>query len=111
MCTTTDANETIESEPAQEPRDINVLLAMSTYQGMTDEEIDLILEYRIDRAVTDRELLAKIAAINNRQEQCIADNRASAAASLSVLQSIVESEFPTVPLLEPQTFTPRFTEV
>lgn len=109
MCTTTD--ESTVPEPEVEPRDLNTLLSLDTYQGMTDAEIDLVLSYRVDVAVSDRELLARIAAATAREEQCIADNRASAAAVLSMLQSIIESEFPTVPLLTPQTFTPRSTEV
>lgn len=109
MCTTTDESTELEIEDA--PRDINTLLSLGTYQGMTDAEIDLLLSYRVDIAVADRELLARIAAATEREEQCIADNRASAAASLAMLQSIIESEFPTVALLTPQTFTPRSTEV
>ena len=29
------------------PRNINELLALNTYQGMTDEEIELIIEFRV----------------------------------------------------------------
>ena len=109
MCTTTDESTELEIENV--PRDINTLLSLDTYQGMTDAEIEMVLSYRVEVAVADRELLARIAAATEREEQCIADNRASAAATLAMLQSIIESEFPTVPLLTPQTFTPRSTEV
>lgn len=91
----------------QEPRDINALLALDTYQGMTDAEIDMVLQYRIDRAVTSREVLAKMEAENARMEQCIADNRASAKRALDMVQSLVEREFPTVPVGEPLTVSPR----
>ena len=30
--------------------DINTLLKAGTYQGMTDEEIDAIIDYRVERA-------------------------------------------------------------
>lgn len=33
--------------------DLNALLRAETYQGMTDEEIDAIIDYRVERAKTD----------------------------------------------------------
>lgn len=33
--------------------DLDALLKAETYQGMTDEEIDAIMEYRVDRAKSD----------------------------------------------------------
>lgn len=33
--------------------DLNGLLKAETYQGMTDEEIDAIIDYRVERAKTD----------------------------------------------------------
>lgn len=33
--------------------DINALLKAGTYQGMTDEEIDAIIEYKVERAKGD----------------------------------------------------------
>lgn len=110
MCTTTNEATTTE-ETTQEPRNINVLLSLDTYQGMTDAEIELILNYKIDQAVSSRELLAKIAAITNKEEQCIADNRASAQAAHDMLQSILSSTFPIIPVGEPLRFTPSVMEV
>lgn len=101
MSTTT--NEILDNE---EPRNINVLLALDTYQGMTDEEIEILINYKIDLAVTSRETLANIAAVIARQEQCIADNQASAQAMHDMVQSLLEMEFPTVPLMEPKRFQP-----
>lgn len=109
MCTTIDNNanaENANNEEVQVPRKIDELLALDTYQGMTDDEIELILNYRIDKAVTSRETLANIAAITAKQEQCIADNLASAQAMQSMVESLVEREFPTVPLIEPKRFQP-----
>lgn len=109
MSTTTDEtinNEIPEYEEPKELRNINVLLALDTYQGMTDAEIELVLNYKIDHAVTSRETLANVAAITAKQEQCIMDNQASAQAMLDVVQSLVSREFPTVPLMEPRRFEP-----
>lgn len=33
--------------------DLNALLEAETYQGMTDEEIDAIIDYKVERAETD----------------------------------------------------------
>lgn len=33
--------------------DLNALLKADTYQGMTDEEIDAIIDYKIERAKSD----------------------------------------------------------
>lgn len=33
--------------------DLNALLKAETYQGMTDEEIDAIIDYRVERAKID----------------------------------------------------------
>lgn len=33
--------------------DLNALLKAETYQGMTDEEIDAIIDYKVERAKTD----------------------------------------------------------
>ena len=33
--------------------DVNALLRAETYQGMTDEEIDAIIDYRVERAKGD----------------------------------------------------------
>ena len=90
-----------------EPRDINILLALETYQGMTDEEIESIISYKVNAAVSDRELLARITAITQKSEQCIADNRASAQRALDMIESIVRTQLPTVPIGTPETVVPR----
>ena len=92
---------------ANEPRDINVLLALDTYQGMTDAEIDLVLNYKINEAVNTQEMQAKIAAFNQQSQQCVTDNRAAAQRALDMIESIVRTQLPTVPIGEPQTVTPR----
>ena len=33
--------------------DINALLKADTYQGMTDEEVDAIIDYKVERAKSD----------------------------------------------------------
>ena len=43
------------------PRDIDTLLALTTYQGMTDEEINLVIQYMINRATASLVSQANVA--------------------------------------------------
>lgn len=43
------------------PRDINTLLALTTYQGMTDEEINMVIQYTINRATANLVSQASVA--------------------------------------------------
>lgn len=88
-------------------RNINELLALDTYQGMTDAEIELVLQYRIDQAVSSREMLAKMTALVEREERILEQDRASSQQVHKLLQSIVSREFPTIPVGEPITVSPR----
>lgn len=50
----TDTNDT-DVKPLP-PRDINVLLNLGTFQGMTDEEIQIIIDYKIKYALSDQKI-------------------------------------------------------
>jgi hypothetical protein len=45
-----------------EPRRLSELLEMSSYQGMTDEEVEMVIAWREERAITKAETLAKLKA-------------------------------------------------
>ena len=54
----TTSNEEIrdEQEPSQEqpqPRPIEDLAKLDSYQGMTDEEINILMQYRLEIAIKD----------------------------------------------------------
>lgn len=38
------------------PRDINILLNLGTFQGMTDEEIQMVIDYKIKYALSDQKI-------------------------------------------------------
>lgn len=57
--TTTETENTYST--TSKPRDIKELLTLTTYQGMTDDEIQLIIDYRVEQARTDEVLKAQIA--------------------------------------------------
>ena len=52
-----DTNDT-EVKPLP-PRDINILLNLGTFQGMTDEEIQMVIDYKIKYALSEQEIKLK----------------------------------------------------
>lgn len=83
---TTEATENVSKD-----RDISVLIGLKTYQDMTDSEIEKVIEYKIERALTRDEVKAyRLAAQNITEtgEQAMASILES---SESVLKSIIAS--------------------
>lgn len=110
MCTQieNETETTIEEAPeVQTPRDIDTLLAMHTYQGMSDDEIRIVLDYEIQQAISRQALLMQTEVEIQTMEQVVADNKASAKRALDMIQSIIEAEFDTLPVVQPRTFEPR----
>lgn len=97
MCTQTNNDNGIENFP----RDINVLLGMHTYQGMTDEEINLILDYKINQAKTSAEHLAFVAAQTMRANETVELQRQSCKNMESMLQSTIKASMPNVEFVQP----------
>lgn len=64
------------------PREITELMQLGTYQGMTDEEIDIIIEYKIQQALnTDEQQARRDAAANVSREAAEYTRQASNAVS------------------------------
>lgn len=92
-------------------RDIDALLELSTYQGMTDAEIDALIEYKINKAISTAEMTTRLNAIKASEQQIVADNAANAAAVRSMVQSMQQQIAPIAGVGVPQTVTPNSTEV
>jgi len=96
---------TINEEPTQGivdfPRDINVLLSLNSYQGMTDEEINMILDYKIKQAISSREALAMIAAQTVRMNETIEIQKQSCANQDAMLESLIKNNIPTFEYVKP----------
>lgn len=75
-----------------EPRNINQLLALDSYQTMTDEEIETIIEYKVNYRY--KILVASEKAKQAREEslQKIAILRETCAQSNAMLESIIEQK-------------------
>lgn len=63
-----------------QPREIATLLALDTYQDMTDDEIELVIAWKVDDAV--RQALAS---------EELADKKAAAAEMVSITQQNADS--------------------
>ena len=66
----TDTNNT-EVKPLP-PRDINILLNLGTFQGMTDEEIQMVIDYKIKYALSEQEIKLKQAVYIEKMNSDIA---------------------------------------
>ena len=120
MCTQTDEPiEELIEEPIEEPqgpRDIRVLLSLETYQGMTDEEIELIIQWKQEHAIVNAELAARIAIETERMEQTLHYNEQGCQRALDMIESLLNRglptyEPPTPPVVSPTTVTPTALEV
>lgn len=93
------------------PRDINVLLALRTYQGMTDEEIDLLIDYKIQQEKTSAEHLAFVAAQTMRANETVEIQRQSCKNLESMLQSTIKASIPSVEFEQPNRLEFHTTEL
>lgn len=93
------------------PRDLSDLLELGTYQGMTDEEIDIVLDYLIGVEISKRESLAKFAALNAEMEGKIQAERDSCATMEAMLQSVIKKAIPDFTYVPPKKVDVRPLEV
>lgn len=77
---TTDNNDT---------RTINELINLTTYQGMSDEEIDTIISYKVNVEVMRRISQGEKTGITMRMETAIAQNEESCKKAQDALESIL----------------------
>lgn len=54
------------------PRDINILLNLGTFHGMTDEEIQMVIDYKIKYALSEQEIKLKQAVYIEKMNSDIA---------------------------------------
>lgn len=77
-------------ENANTTRDLNTLLNLDTYQGMTDEEIELVINYKIETKVRERIIDASKTVNTLKMEAILQQNIESSQRAMSMLQSIRE---------------------
>lgn len=84
-------------------RDVATLLSLSTYQGMSDEEIDSLIEYHVNFALQSDEQQASISSIEAVSQAQAAAYRAMAEDSHNVLQSVLSRQIPWATVSEDGT--------
>lgn len=77
-------------------REIHILLALDTYQGMSDAEIESLIEYKISQALISNEHQNKIAAINYATQQQMDTYARIETTAKDVLQSVLNNPIPWV---------------
>mgnify|MGYP004569233203 CR=1 FL=1 len=90
---TTDTNNDAENtvEEKQKEREIAELLRLDTYQGMTDGEIQKVIDWYVDRAHNDEEVKSYRLASQSMAESHEQAVSTILATSESVLESIIAS--------------------
>lgn len=73
-------------------RDIKELLTLSTYQGMTDNEIQLVIDYRVEQARTDEIVKAQIAIEITSMNATSEVRSQQAAESNNILKQLLSKE-------------------
>ena len=71
-------------------RELNELINLGTYQGMTDEEIERVIAFKVDMEVMRRVNNGTNAANTAKMETLIAEAEESRQQAMTVLQSIRE---------------------
>lgn len=74
--------------------DLNALLKAETYQGMTDEEINAIIDYKVERAKTDATISKDMEAHRVIMKELMNTQAESSAKTRDMFQAILNA--PTV---------------
>lgn len=75
---------------ANKPRSLNELVNLESYQGMSDEEIDMLIAYKVDTELRKRIVEGNKMANILQMEGLIQQSEQSSQEAMSVLKSILE---------------------
>lgn len=93
------------------PRDINELLLLDTYQGMTDEEINLIIDFKITRERATQEHMLLAAKQITEMTEKIEIERDSCKNMESMLKSMIDRCKPIQTIVLPKSLEFDCTEI
>lgn len=71
--------------------DINSLLKAETYQGMTDEEINAIIDYKVERAKSDATISKDMKAQRELMQSLMSTQAEASARVQSMFQSALDA--------------------
>lgn len=72
--------------------DIDTLLKAETYQGMTDEEIDAIIDYRVERAKVDATVSKDMEAHRELMRALMGTQAESSAKARDMFQTAIDAQ-------------------
>lgn len=70
-------------------RELSELLALGTYQGMTDAEIELVIDFKVQQRVTDSINLADIENRSNALNELVAQELENQRSLSAMVQSLM----------------------
>lgn len=70
-------------------RELSELLALDTYQGMTDAEIELVIDFKVQQRVTDSINLADIENRSNALNELVAQELENQRSLSAMVQSLM----------------------
>lgn len=83
---------------SQNMRSISELEKCASYSEMSDDEIEMLMEYRITQALESQEAQAKIDAIYVASNELVRQNTEACAESAKALKYMCEQKFEPTPL-------------
>ena len=93
------------------PRPIGTLLKLDTYQGMTDEEIELVIQHHVEMAKLSEEIRIVQAAADAKLADWQERSLATETALANVLQSNMEALQASMQVVQPNSTVFVPTEV
>lgn len=87
---------TTKGEIVELIRDVNVLLHLDTYQGMSDAEIQSVIDFKVEEARRDARNELELETQFQESHALIAAREAHAQAAANMLESMLEVEIPWV---------------
>lgn len=87
----TTSEEEITQGVEGSPRDVAKLNALGTFQGMTDEEVEIVIQYRIDRALNSEEFKLREAALLETQNAVAESGKQANDLAVSQMNTVLQS--------------------
>ena len=92
-------------------RSLSELLDLGTYQGMTDEEIDMVLDHKVMLMVSDAEYAEKMATNAQTFAALVTSGEGTAARIADMIESMQGDATGKAQPSAPKLFTPQSMEV
>ena len=93
------------------PRNLSDLLDLGTYQGMTDEEVEMVLDYKIGQALSESEYVERQRVNSENLSALLANGQETADRIADMIESM-QGATPKIATYDaPKIFVPNSTGV